>query len=153
VSDIRIDKKTGVKTIVFDVLDSYKGSPDSEMSMTDAQAGTDCGIDFKEGDSYIVYAHWEWGAVVTSRCYGTKPLESAASDAGALGPSDSAKEKFYSQLQKLCMGRLDTLCCLASIKAMHQGYYLPEPDEGCPTGTVPDRLKCNGSIRWCVPAN
>ena len=49
------------------------------------------------------------------------------------------------------MGRIDTVCCLASLKALRKDYYLPEPEEGCPSGMIPDRLHCSGSYTWCIP--
>jgi hypothetical protein len=153
VEDIRLDKKSGQTNILFDVIDSFKGSPDTEVTLTDALAGTDCAMEFKEKRSYLVYAHWEWGTMVTSRCMGTKPLEKATEDAQALGPSDAAKAKYYEKLQALCMGRMDTTCCLASLRAMKRGGYLPEPETGCPERQVPDRLTCAGTFRWCVPVS
>ena len=57
----------------------------------------------------------------------------------------------YKELWENCLGKLTTRCCLSSISAMRKHYYLPEPDSGCPDGTIPDRLKCAGSELWCIP--
>lgn len=143
--------KKGRRTILFDVDEIFKGSPKLEMSIVMEVAGSDCDLVFEEGKSYLVYAQWQWGSAVTSRCMGSKLIEKARGDATALGPSEAMKEKLYIQLHNACMGRLDTSCCLASLKAMRQGYYVPEPDHGCPGGMIPDRLRCGGSYTWCIP--
>ena len=49
------------------------------------------------------------------------------------------------------MGRMDTICCLSSLKAMRQEFNVPEPEDGCPSETKPDRLQCGGSYTWCIP--
>lgn len=151
VSEIRSGHQSATKTIVLDVIDTFKGSPQSEILVVDAMAGTECDLGVQEGESYLVYARWEWGQVVTSRCLGTKPVEKAHADAKVLGLPDAAKEKMYSRLQEACMGRRDTPCCLASVRAMREGYFVPEPEGGCPAGMAPDRLRCAGSYRWCIP--
>jgi len=139
----------GKRSAVFDVDEIFKGSPKPEMTVTEDIVGTDCDLPFEEEQSYLVFARWEWGTVVTSRCMGTKLLAKART--AALGPSEQLKEKLYLRLHNACMGRLDTSCCLSSIKAMHEGYYVPEPEEGCAEGAVPDRLHCGGSYTWCIP--
>ncbi len=141
--------KNGKRTVVFDVDEIFKGSPKPEMKVTAEVSGTDCDLPFEEGQSYLVYAQWEWGSVITSRCMGTKVLEKAKT--AALGPSQELKEKLYIRLRNTCMGRYDTPCCLSSLKAMRVGYFVPEPEEGCPSGTIPDRLRCAGSYTWCIP--
>lgn len=141
--------KKGKRTIVFDVDEIFKGSPKSEMEVTEEVTGTDCDLPFEVGQSYVVFAQWEWGTFKTSRCLGTKFLEKARVE--ALGPSEALKEKLYIRLRNACMGRYDTPCCLSSLKAMRVGYYVPQPEEGCPEGTVPDRLRCGGSFTWCIP--
>jgi hypothetical protein len=123
------------------------------MEVIETVSGTECDLPFKSGDMYLVYAQWEWGKVLTSRCMGTKYIEKAKSEARALGPTESMKEKLYDHLRNACMGRLDTSCCLASLKVMRQDYYVPEPEEGCPAETKPDRLRCGGSYVWCIPLN
>jgi hypothetical protein len=152
VMDTGVNRETGKKEIMFDVLDIYKGNPGSELTAADALAKGPCELSVREEEGYLVYARWEWGAVVTSRCAGTKKLEKAIADAHALGPSDAIKETFYDKLQATCMGKKTTRCCLDSLRAMRSGRYLLEPEGGCFVGTVPDRLRCAGSLRWCVPA-
>jgi len=150
VSELDADRQTGVKSVVFDVDDSFKGSPPAEVRLTDRMAESGCALPFKTDESYLVYAHWVWGAVVTSRCDGTELLKDGQ-QASALGPTDAAKEKYYDRLRGACTLHEDVGCCKASVTAMGQGGYLPEPSEGCPEGMVPDRLKCFGSYLWCIP--
>jgi hypothetical protein len=141
--------KKGKRTILFDVDEIFKGTPGTEAKVTVDVAGTACDLPFEENQSYLVFAHWEWGKMMTSRCMGTKYLEKAK--VSALGPDEEKKEKMYIQLRNMCMGRRDTSCCLSSLKAMSQSYYVPEPEDGCSDGTVPDRLRCSGSYTWCIP--
>jgi len=145
--------KNGKRTIVFDVDEIFKGSPKPEMEVTEELSGTDCDLAFEVGKAYLVFAKWVWGSVVTSTCMGTKVIERAKRDAAGLGPSEEAKEQLYIRLRNACMGRIDTPCCLSSLKAMGSGYYVPEPEDGCPSGMVPDRLVCGGSYTWCIPFN
>ena len=141
--------KKGVKAIVLDVDEIFKGSPKPEIKVTTAVTGDPCDLSFEEGQPYLVFAHWEWGNFVTSRCMGTKLLPKART--AELGPSEALKEKLYIRLRNACMGRSDTPCCLASLKAMRAGYFVPEPEDGCPSGSIPDRLHCAGSYTWCIP--
>jgi hypothetical protein len=150
VEEARAPKK-GRRTVLFDVDEIFKGSPKPEMEIVTDVSGNDCDLVFEEGKTYLVYAQWQWGIAVTSRCMGTKLIEKARTDASALGPSEAMKEKLYIQLRNACMGRIDTSCCLSSLKAMREGYYVPEPESGCPEGTIPDRLRCGGSYTWCIP--
>ena len=135
----------------MDVDEIFKGSPKPETEIVSDASGADCDLTFEEGKQYLVYARWEWGQMVSSRCMGTKMINQARSDAAALGPSESTKERFYIHLRNACMGRIDTACCLASLKTLRQDYYLPEPEGGCPSGMIPDRLRCAGSYTWCIP--
>jgi len=148
VSELSAVKK-GKRTVVFDIDEVFKGSPKQDMKVTEEMLGTECDLPFKEGESFLVFTRWEWGTVKTSRCMGTKFLKKAQT--AALGPSEELKEKLYIRLRNACMGRIDTPCCLSSIKAMRVGYYVPEPQQGCPDGSVPDRLRCGGSYTWCIP--
>jgi hypothetical protein len=151
VADFEPEKASGYRWIHFDVNDHFKGSALDEVRLRDTLAGTDCAIDFKEKQSYAVYAQWQWGEDVTSRCMGTHLLE-PEKEAHAIGPVDAEKDKMYDKLQIFCMGKAGTTCCLDSIKTMRANYYQPEPAEGCPDGFVPDQLRCMQSNRWCVPA-
>ncbi len=140
--------KKGKRTAVFDVNEIFKGTPTQEMKVSAEVTGSSCDLNFEEAQNYLVYAKWEWGTVITSRCMGTKLLVKAKNE---LGPSQALKDKLYIKLRNACMGRYDTPCCLSSLEAMRKDYYLPEPEEGCPSGMIPDRLHCAGSYNWCIP--
>ena len=150
VFDASVPKK-GKRTIAFDVEEIFKGSPKPEISMDVEVLGNSCDWPFEVGETYLVFSKWEWGKTITSRCLGTKLLHAAGEDTREVGPSESLKEKLYIRLHNACMGRYDTPCCLSSLKAMRAGYYIPEPEEGCPSGSIPDRLHCAGSFTWCIP--
>jgi hypothetical protein len=150
--DIRTEKKTKERRLFFEYLENYKGDLKEDTDIRDDTAGTDCAIAFKEGEIYMVYARWEQGFTVIKSCSGTKLVKLAAGEeAAAVGPSDDYRKKLYAKMQVLCMGHRDTFCCLNSLKALEAGKYFPEPDEGCPEDMKPDRLRCNGSLVWCVP--
>jgi hypothetical protein len=149
--DVEVDRKTHKRSITFDADETFKGTlKNARLEAADNEEGTPCAIDFHEGEHYLVYARWQWGAMLTSRCWGTKKIQDAAKDAEAVGLSAETKAKFYDKLRVLCMGRRDTTCCLGSLKAMREGNYLPQPDNGCPDDTIPDRLRCEGSYVWCI---
>ncbi len=153
VQEILKEKHSSKETIVFQVDDSFKGQPKSEVETVDAMAGTDCATDFKYGDSYMVFGRWEWGVIQVSSCTGTSfinPLDEANRYSGT---SELLKDKIYKDLRENCLGLPITMCCLASVKSMSQGRYLPMQSQGCPEGMVPDRLKCTGSHIWCIPAD
>jgi hypothetical protein len=137
------------RAITFAVDEIFKGSPKPEMKVNVEVKNDGCDLPFQVGQSYLVFVKWEWGQNYTHRCMGTKRLAKARPD--ALGPSEQLKEKLYIRLRNACMGRRDTACCLSSLKAMRKGYYVPEPENGCPSGTQPDRLRCWGSYTWCIP--
>src|SRR5262249_13521804 len=128
--DVAFEHGTNKKVITFDVNDTFKGKPADQLEMRDNEDGKECAIDFHEGETYLVYARWQWGSMLTSRCWGTKKIQEALGDAGTLGPSAALKEKYYEQLRISCMGRIDTPCCLASVKAMRAGGFLPQPETG-----------------------
>src|SRR5436305_15253757 len=87
VYDIRSDKKTHQKSVVFDINDTFKGKPpDSRVEVRDEASGGECAIDFHEDEYYLVYVRWVWGNLLTSRCWGTKKLKEAFKDAAVVGP-------------------------------------------------------------------
>jgi hypothetical protein len=152
VMDAGTNRETEKREVLFDVQDTYKGAPESEMTVVDTLGGGPCELAVKEEETYVVFARWDWGSVITSQCAGTKKLD-AGTDPRRLGPSDALKEKFFDRIQAQCMGKKTTGCCLESLKAMRKGRYLLEPESGCYPGTAPDRLACAGSLRWCVPVS
>jgi len=151
VYDVQKPKHVDRPKIIFDVDDIYKGQPDSHVEATDDAAGTDCALDFKEGQEYMVYARWDWANIVVSSCTGTTPIDPFSRPGQALGPSDAWKEKLYKKMWENCLGTTVTMCCLSSLKAMQKGRFLPQINDSCPDDMAPDRLKCNGSLVWCIP--
>lgn len=141
--------KKGKRMVTFDVGEIFKGTPGTEMKTQVEVKNDGCDLPFEKNQNYLVFAKWEWGTLSTHRCMGTKLLNT--DNRAALGPSEQLKEKLYIRLRNACMGRRDTACCLQSLKAMKAGYFLPEPEAGCPDGSLPDRLKCAGSYTWCIP--
>lgn len=151
VSDTGLDKKTGEKRMTLDVNEIFKGEPGTEIELIDLEGTTDCALDVKDNQQWMVYARWQWGKKVTSRCFGTKRINEAVGDLNVLGPAESWKQKQYPRLRDHCMGKKEVPCCLNSVKTMAAGGYLPEPETGCPEGMIPDRLKCPTSYTWCIP--
>src|SRR4029077_20049022 len=90
VYDLRTDKKLHHRTIVFSVDSTFKGDPGLQVEALDADAGTDCETDFKEGDTYKVFARWDWGNVLVSSCTGTTHVDPMAQIHG-LGPDDEER--------------------------------------------------------------
>lgn len=76
--------------VTFDVEESWKGVSEEQVVVLGYGGGGDCGIDFREGGRYLVYATYggqgEDAALTTGICEGTKPLEAAGDDLEALGP-------------------------------------------------------------------
>ncbi len=94
--------KKGKLVIVFDVDEIFKGTPGLDAKVTAEVAGNACDLPFKVNQSYLVFAHWEWGSMMTSRCMGTKFLEKAR--VAALGPDQERKEKLYIGLPNMLHG-------------------------------------------------
>lgn len=135
----------------FTVNDVFKGEADPEETYRDEAAGSACALQFAPDQEYLVYARWEWGVYRISRCWGTKPVTEAKADAAVIGPGNAWKSKLYPKLREACMGKYTTSCCLAGVKSMEEGGYLPEPEGGCPLGKRPNRLRCRESPVWCEP--
>ncbi|MFH2204224.1 MAG: hypothetical protein ABIJ96_13985 [Elusimicrobiota bacterium] len=58
---------------------------------------------------------------------------------------------YYGRLEKDCRGHTEDSCCLASVARMRTNGW-EEAEEGkCPDGHQRDMLKCESSLRWCVP--
>lgn len=73
------------RTVQFDVDRAWKGV--SQRTSTLATAGSDasCGYDFKEGTSYVVYAHGSKESLEASLCSRTTPVADAYEDLAYLG--------------------------------------------------------------------
>jgi hypothetical protein len=82
--------------VTFEVDRSWKGPAEHEMSVYTARDdaygflkyGISCGVDFAEGQDYLVYAHTEkLSPLQVDKCLRTRPLGDAAADIQALGPA------------------------------------------------------------------
>jgi hypothetical protein len=77
--------------VAFDVSDVWKGVSEESVAVYGQGPEATCGIDFEEGESYLVYAYRSngGGALQTDLCNATKPLEAAERDLQVLGPPDT----------------------------------------------------------------
>ena len=80
--------------VTFDVSDVWKGVSEEPVAVYGQGPGASCGIDFEEGESYLVYAYRSNGdggnLLQTDLCNGTKPLGAAERDLRVLAPPDAA---------------------------------------------------------------
>ncbi len=80
--------------VTFDVSDVWKGVSKESVAVYGQGPEATCGIDFEEGESYLVYAYRSNGdganLLQTDLCNETKPLEAAERDLRVLGPPDAA---------------------------------------------------------------
>lgn len=77
------------KSVLFEVMNTWKGVKQSQIIITTGQGGGDCGFDFKEGEEYLVYANEStmYGAksLVSIICDRTNELSSSQEDLEILG--------------------------------------------------------------------
>jgi len=77
------------RKVTFAVTNIWKGSPSELLELWTGYAG-DCGIDFAEDVSYLVFARWSRGGrVVASMCVGTLALVCARDELRALGEPET----------------------------------------------------------------
>jgi hypothetical protein len=81
----RIDDPQGAPTVHFRVVRSFKGPSHEAAEVHTASNSAACGYGFEQGQSYLVYANDEGGALSTSLCSRTQPIADASEDLGALG--------------------------------------------------------------------
>lgn len=67
------------------VAGTWKGAQCGELTLTTGRNDADCGFDFEEGKSYLVYAYGEPGKLATGLCTRTQQLSKAEKDLAALG--------------------------------------------------------------------
>jgi hypothetical protein len=76
----------------FSVKESWKGVSGETVEVYGHGPGASCGIDFDEGESYLVYAYRSGddgrGSLQTGLCDATKQLEHADGDLRLLGPPE-----------------------------------------------------------------
>lgn len=72
----------GNRQISFEVTNTYRGTVGSTVDILTGSGGGDCGFDFKEGQSYLVYASVqpETGKLFTTICTRTRLLSDARDD-------------------------------------------------------------------------
>src|SRR5947208_7749601 len=58
--DVELEHGNHKKVITFDVNDTFKGRPAERLELKDNEEGKDCATDFHEGETYLVYARWQW---------------------------------------------------------------------------------------------
>jgi hypothetical protein len=77
------------------VMQAWRGTVGDTVEVTTGAGGGDCGYDFKQGISYLVYAHSREGALTTGICSRTRPLAQAGDDLAylktALQPSAAGR--------------------------------------------------------------
>lgn len=85
------------KLVLFEVTNTWKGVEQSQIMITTGLGDGDCGIDFKEGEEYLVYAHEStmYGAksLVSGICDRTNKLSAAKNDLAILGEGKPPNEK------------------------------------------------------------
>ena len=79
--------------VTFDVSGVWKGASEEPVAVYGQGPEASCGIDFEEGESYLVYAYRSNGdgtnPLQTDLCNATKPLAAAERDLRVLGPPDT----------------------------------------------------------------
>ncbi len=68
------------QTVVFDVIESWKGVDTTWVSIKTGYNDGDCGYTFTKGSEYIIYAREYDGDLHTSICSRTRSILSAAAD-------------------------------------------------------------------------
>lgn len=79
------DDKTAIyeqRLVRFAVVESFRGAPTAQAEVVTGWGGGDCGYGFRNGETYLVYAHRDEkdGRLYTSICTRTRPLAQAAED-------------------------------------------------------------------------
>lgn len=84
------------KSVLFEVKNTWKGVTQSQIIITTGQGGGDCGIDFKEGEEYLVYANdstmYGKKTLVSIICDRTNDLKSSQEDLEILGEGRAPTE-------------------------------------------------------------
>ena len=77
----RIKRVGTARLVSFTVLDGFRGVTASTLEVSAEPAGQRCGLSFRIGHEYIVYAaRSEGGTLTTSRCLRTRDVEDAGAD-------------------------------------------------------------------------
>lgn len=73
------------RLVTFDLQQSWKGPAGPQLTIATAQDSAACGVDFTQGEAYLVYGYAQEGQIWTSLCSRTAPLAAAGDDLQALG--------------------------------------------------------------------
>ncbi|MCH1625267.1 hypothetical protein [Fredinandcohnia quinoae] len=96
VKDKRSSDGYTVKSVLFEVMNTWKGVKQSQIIITTGQGGGDCGIEFIEGTEYLVYATesdmYGEKSLITIMCDRTSTLSSSAADLTILGEGQPPTE-------------------------------------------------------------
>jgi hypothetical protein len=74
------DYRSQLRRVHFNVQESMRGDPSTEIEVLTGMGGGDCGFGFLVGQSYLVYANRGDGRLRTSICSGTRLLGKAEED-------------------------------------------------------------------------
>lgn len=66
-----VTDKNSKKLIDFNITESRKGSNAADLLVSTGLGDGDCGVDFKEGNGYLVYTYDDAGVLSTGLCSGT----------------------------------------------------------------------------------
>ncbi len=77
---------------VFEVERSWKGVDQKSISIFTSSRSISCGYGFKEGRSYLVYAHGDGKGLYTGLCSRTKRLKNARDDLKELDQAKGVTE-------------------------------------------------------------
>ncbi len=132
--------------VTFDVEESWKGVSEEQGvilgSSFSAMEEGDCGIDFREGERYLIYSTYggqgEDRALTTGICEGTKPLKAADDDLEALGPAElelpeTEEEPDESKIQEVLeavSGGEDGLITVQEGPGIYSTYDPKDKDKG-----------------------
>jgi hypothetical protein len=72
----------GYRPVTFEVAQAYRGMTEKTAEVHTGAGGGDCGYEFREGATYLVYAapQAETGKLYTGICQRTRPLSDATDD-------------------------------------------------------------------------
>ncbi|WP_423409051.1 hypothetical protein AABM38_02905 [Heyndrickxia sp. MSNUG] len=97
IKDKRNSKGYIIKSVLFEVTNTWKGVTQSQIIITTGQGGGDCGFTFTKGQEYLVYAYESemYGAktLVTLICDRTNYLTALKDDLPILGAGKPPVEK------------------------------------------------------------
>ncbi|TKC16152.1 hypothetical protein [Robertmurraya kyonggiensis] len=86
-----------VKLVLFEVTETWKGVDETQIIITTGVSDGDCGIEFKKGEEYLVYATestmYGENKLVSTICDRTGKLQTLKDDLAFLGEGKSPAQK------------------------------------------------------------